>query len=81
MTNEGLREAMEKTPEWATNEVAMETHYKACQELQKLKVAIEWQQAINSATFTEQLRARNALWATKEHKAYWTAWKAQDDRP
>jgi len=78
MTKQELKEAMEATPEWATNEVAMEAHYEACQELQKLKVAIEWQQAINSATFTEQLRARGALWATKEHKAYWTTWKAQN---
>jgi hypothetical protein len=75
MNEEELKEAMEATPEWAEHQRIMHAHETACKKQRTLEDMRQELSKFGAGLWTARLKANDALFATKEHKAYWKLWK------
>ena len=78
MTEEKLKKAMEDTPEWAEHRRAVQSHETACEKSRTLEAMAKELSKAARDLWTARLKANDALWATKEHKAYWKLWKEEN---
>jgi len=78
MSKEELKKAMEATPEWAEHRRSIESHEAACEKQRALEAMTDELSKAGADLWTARLQANDALWATKEHKAYWKLWKEQN---
>ena len=75
MTEEELKKAMEATPEWVEHRRTIESHEASCEKQRALEAMTDELSKAGADLWTARLKANDALFATKEHKAYWKLWK------
>ena len=78
MTEEELKEAMEATSEWAEHRRTIQSHEAACEKQRTLETMAKELRKSGADLWTARLKASDALWATREHKAYWKLWKEEN---
>ena len=75
MTEEELKKAMEATPEWAEHRRTIQSHEAGCEKQRTLETMANELSKAGADLWKARLKANDALFATKEHKAYWKLWK------
>ena len=75
MNEKQLKEAMEATPEWSERQRAIHAHEKVCEKQWTLENMAKELSKVGADLWAERLKANDALFATREHKAYWKLWK------